>query len=194
MINRLAKRIAYRWVDKKIIQCDIAECYVYGIESIFLSLLGMATVLLLGAFTNTIIKALTFLSVFVSLRKYTGGFHASSCLKCNLCLVMIYILNICVQEIFLNHITMLIMITAIGGLFIVYLTGPIENINKSTCQYQNKESKIKSLILFSVCSVAGILFKSINITLTLTIYTTLIEVLILMIIEKIRLMWLKLKI
>lgn len=82
MLNKLSLFLANR-IIKNSKEClyDI-DIYVYGIE-IFLSTIGtFLSVLLIAVLFSDVKSAVVFLSIFVPLRLFTGGYHADSYMKC----------------------------------------------------------------------------------------------------------------
>lgn len=185
MINRLAILMAKRWVDRDIISSDVFDCYVYGWEIILITFIEIANILIVAICTNSLGNAIVFLVTFALVREYTGGYHAETCLRCNVCLTIIYLLNLYLTLNYKADISTLVMITLVSGLVIIYKIGPIENKNKILSNHQKKSSKRISLFLFLGCCAVGLMFIKINVYMTITINITLIEILILMLITKI---------
>lgn len=185
MVNRLASRISSKWIERNIITSDEYDCYVYGWEIILLTLLQITNILTIAIFTNSLGNAIIFIVTFVLVREYTGGYHAKTSLKCNMCLSIIYLLNVYITFNFKADIMILIAITIVSGLIIIYKIGPIENKNKKLSSYQKKSGKKIALFLFSCCCATSFIFTKINVYMAITINITLIEILALMLIAKI---------
>ena len=184
-MSRLASRITKRWVARNIITSDVYDCYVYGWEIILLTLLEITNILIIGLCTNSLGNAIIFLVTFVLVRKYTGGYHANTSLKCNICLIIIYLLNLYITINYEADIVILIAATLICGIAIIFKIGPIENENKPLSINQKESSKKLSILLFSGCCAVSFIFTKFNTYIAITISITLIEILILMLITKI---------
>jgi len=185
-VARLASRITKGWIARNIITSDVYDCYVYGWEIILLTLLEITNILIIGICTNSLGNAIIFLVTFVLVRKYTGGYHANTCLKCNVCLMIIYLVDLYVTLNYRADITTLIMITMVSGMIIIYKIGPIENINKKLSNDQKRSNKKISLFLYFGCCAVSFIFTNINVHIAITINITLIEILALMLITKIK--------
>lgn len=185
-MSRLASRITKRWVARNIITSDVYDCYVYGWEIILLTLLEITNILIIGLFTNSLGNAIIFLVTFVLVRRYTGGYHANTSLKCNICLVLIYLLNLYITFNYEADIVILITATLICGIVIIFKIGPIENENKQLSINQKESSKKLSLLLFWGCCAVSFIFTRINTYMATTIIITLIEILALMLITKVK--------
>lgn len=84
MIDLLGSKISSKFVEHKIITEDMVDIYKYGVEITISSIIGFALVLIIGLIFKSLMQALIFYIVFIILRSFTGGYHASSYLKCNL--------------------------------------------------------------------------------------------------------------
>lgn len=66
--------------------CDLpsnkAEVYVYGAELMLSTLAGCISVLIFSGLLHSFISGITFLAIFVSLRLFTGGYHAKTYARC----------------------------------------------------------------------------------------------------------------
>lgn len=82
MLNRAANSLANKLVKKGIIQAGDYEVYRFGIETGFLKGLHLLSYAILGLLLGKLPQLIVFLIAFIPLREYSGGYHASTKLKC----------------------------------------------------------------------------------------------------------------
>lgn len=182
MIKNIVNRITERWISNGIIAKEYCECYAYGLEVTLLSVVGVINILLLGTLTNTLPNTIFFLMTFISVRQFTGGYHADSSLKCNIYFAIVYLINMFFTYYCYFNIGLLIIFTLILGL----CTIPIldyhgKDIRKFRHIDSNKNKK-KALLLYFLCIVCSILMIRINSNITKTVNIALIECIILMLV------------
>ena len=140
MLKKFSYNIAYFFVQKNVIPMDNIEIYQYGLEQIFSTVYTVATILAIAALTNHLISSVIFLIFFVSLRKYTGGYHASTYLKCYLGFTLIYIVFLMVLDSgFLESHMPVTLISLAVSVLVIAICSPIEHKNKPS----SKETKVK---------------------------------------------------
>lgn len=81
-MNAIVERILNSWLCNGIINEENKEIYQYGLEQMILQLLNGITVLVIGICFGSFIETLIFSASFMMLRKYTGGYHATTRLRC----------------------------------------------------------------------------------------------------------------
>lgn len=96
MLQILAKKITASLVLNKIISTDDMEAYTYGLELLIPKLVLYLLVFILAALTKTVVVSLLFVVMYMSLRKYTGGFHCKTAERCLCVSLLIHILMIAV--------------------------------------------------------------------------------------------------
>lgn len=147
----------------------------YGIEITLSSLLNLFWVLLISIVFKCFLEGIVFLVVFVTVRQFTGGFHANSYFKCNLTLVICYLLILVSYFLFQNRITV-VLEAGLVALFIIasIIICPISNPNKPI------ESKKQRMILKTLsagcgatCGIIGIILTQNNNSLGWLIIVTL---------------------
>ena len=79
MSKKISYMIADFLVQKNVVQKEKIEIYQYGYEALFFCIEETAMLIAIGFFLHSWIQTLVFIIVFVSLRQYTGGYHAKSC-------------------------------------------------------------------------------------------------------------------
>jgi len=183
-VNRLAIKISKRWLDKNIIDADTFECYVYGLEIILQALLGIFNVLLIAIYTNTSCNAVVFLIAFISIRQFTGGYHANTFLKCNMYFLLAYLINIFLTFNLKIGIELFAVVTTVIGLSVIWKAGVIDNPKKRLNKNQKKRNKNKALFLYAFCCMTSILFIKVNVHIAMTINIALLEIVVLMISAK----------
>lgn len=100
MLNKVAYKIA-----KKIVECsdaDKEEIYIYGLELIISTFFGLVSILLISCLLSRFTSGLVFISVFVPLRLFTGGFHAATYTRCFVISNISYLLILFVRDITLE--------------------------------------------------------------------------------------------
>ncbi len=153
MYNRIAKHIVCFLEHHKVVDENKSEICTYGLEIMIAYICYFGVLLLLATITNTFIESLLFFTSFVFLRRYAGGFHASSYRKCHLIfainqllfIMLIKFLNV-TEEVWLAAVVLLI------STVIVFVYAPIDNINRrfsnNEYKYFKKSSRICASIVF----------------------------------------------
>ncbi|PWJ11938.1 accessory gene regulator B [Ruminococcus flavefaciens] len=139
---------------------DEYDHYKYGIEITISSLINLLLVFSIGIMINRIMYSLIFLTIFISLRQITGGFHAKTYLRCNItmcCSFAIVVLGTTILQslplfIFIIHILLSILIE--------YKLCPVENINKPIEPKCIPKFKIASIIISSFISSIGLIIMN----------------------------------
>lgn len=181
MENKLAKYISHKFVKMKIIQPEFEEVYVYGLELLLSFLIGTFIILLIGIAANKVIHTIIFLLIFISLRRFTGGHHATSHLRCKLWTIGSYV-AVLILSVTCNISSWAYLPLEVLGNIIIFRFGPIENIYKPLTKAIKKKNKTLSLILFTILSLIGSFVYFNSRQLSNTIFYTLVNVIALMLI------------
>lgn len=132
MISKISTLISNQLVKHKIISEDAQDVYKYGVEIIISSLIGFIIVVLVGIIFKALLQAMIFYVIFVALRSMTGGFHATTYLRCNIIFSLVSLFTIlfskAASEIQLSvEIITLFFLPAVA---IFLWLAPVENPNK----------------------------------------------------------------
>lgn len=92
MIKNLSENITDYFYLNNIINEEEKEIYIYGLHLIISSIIGITIILTLGLIFNIFSNTFLFLISFISIRMYSGGYHAKSYIKCNITLITIYLI------------------------------------------------------------------------------------------------------
>ena len=89
MISKLAKNIAHFFVLQNITEESKEAIYAYGMELLISDVLNTLIVLMIALISHTLPAVVVFISVFMGLRQFVGGYHANSPLNCMFTLVIV---------------------------------------------------------------------------------------------------------
>lgn len=169
MLHNSAQKIADFLCKKNIISKEETEIYTYGYETFISALIDFVLIMGLGFLFNRPMNTFIAFMMFVSVRLYTGGYHAKTYLKCKLtmCLIMALIIGYSFFE-FPIYITLLILL--MFNLTVLFMA-PIENKNKPIEQQEKIKNKKISIALSLIWSFIGVItyYYVVNISATITI-------------------------
>ena len=144
-------------------------------------LFSTSLIIFIGLLTDSLLPTIEYLIIFMILRNYTGGYHASTYLRCKIASIFTYTITIFATIHVPVDMKGYIVLGIIGYLTICRFA-PIENPNKPLTFHERKKHKITSLILFTVFISTSFIMNMINVEANIIFYT-LLSVIILMIIS-----------
>lgn len=120
--------------SEKLIREDERELYIYGFEITCANLVNFVIAFGIGIATHSVIEISAFYLVFVSSRRFTGGYHADSYRKCFSLFALSNITAAALARIF-QHCEMVLQMGLIVGaavflLWETYKKAPVEHENR----------------------------------------------------------------
>ena len=181
MEHYLSTAFAKHLLNKNIIKEEMFEVYVYGAELFLSFVITNAILIAFGILINQLAATLIHLLIFIALRRFTGGYHATTYLKCKITMVAIYAFTIA-SAIYVEISIYWYVLLMVAGNVTIFFSAPIENPNKKLDESQKKKCKILSHISFIIVAVSGVILMHFHDTLGKTIFFSLFSVIALMII------------
>lgn len=181
MENKIAQYISNKLVQREVVSPDLKDVYVYGLELILSFLTSTLMIILMGVIIHRIALTLVFLSIFIALRRFTGGYHAATYLKCKISTISTYLVVVTLSLLSNIPVWSYILLFIIG-LIIILQFGPIENVNKPLTNANKTKNKILSLVLYTAIILFGIIVHAHLQQLSNAVFYTLTSVIALMII------------
>lgn len=171
MIQKIAMKIVKICWNEGIVHDDL-DVYIYGSELVISSFLGILLSLLSGVILGNFFDTVLFLFLFILLRRYTGGYHASSHFNCIFGTSLLSILlNILIYIQFPIKVTLLLAI--LNGIIIIFLC-PINNqfIHSihSNRYYKSQSTKLLTIYLL-LASISSYYLPNFSLTLSYIIIT-----------------------
>lgn len=181
----LAKRITMVFIRKFQIKEEDWDLYYLGIEVIVTTALTSLVIMALGILLRNFFGSIVFLACFMSIRGYSGGYHAKTRVRCFFVSVLCYLVSLgmmkgllCLPEAIQN----VLIIIGVATAFIHFaLLAPVENPNKRIREEMKERNKIMAFFMlicwYLVCTVfvlAGIYEISTQIWATIEIVALLL--------------------
>ncbi len=185
MINKIASQIL-SFISKQLeISPEMRDIYQYGIEIALSSMLNILLVTLCALILKNFYAGLIYLFIFIFLRSYTGGYHASTYFRCNLTFVVTFIVTFCFYKIimFCNTPIYVHEAIALANLIPIAVYSPVPNKHKALTDKQKARSHNLSLIIASALSLIGLVLIVLDIHIGAMIINTVTMVSVLIIIE-----------
>lgn len=186
MSERLACMVTDFLLRKKVIEKENREIYLYGYDILFSGILQSFLLFLFGCILGKIVVTAVFVIVFVTLRSYTGGYHANTRIGCVIATLLVYffVLCLCTKGIFLfRELASIILLIVFYGISFIWYA-PIEHERKPLSKEQKIQNKRKGGVLSAIYSIIAILLYNKTISISISIGMTMVCVALLMIIQK----------
>lgn len=140
MLNKIASKLA-----KKLIRYSEAgkeEIYIYGLELIISTFFCLLSILLVPCLLSSFTSGLVFISIFVPLRLFSGGYHAKTYSKCFVISNLSYLLVLFLKYITWKIVPMEIWWCLLAGMcYYIVKNAPIINPAQPISESKQKRSK-----------------------------------------------------
>lgn len=164
MLNRLSESIALFLLNRQCFEEEELDVYVYGIELVFSSTIGVLLILVLSIVFSMLWEGALFFVAFTLLRSFTGGYHCYSYLRCNMLYVGTFLICVLLYR-WLVPITPVVWAVTVPSLLlsggIVIKFSPVEHENKPLGTVQKKSCRKKAIVVY-----IGIAFAAVTLLLT----------------------------
>ena len=157
MISKIASKVVGKLIDDSVVAATEQELYVYGFFILISQILYFTLTMIFGVLLGIVLESVIFYVAFQFIRRYAGGFHASSEMKCTLITTTsIFLCLLCTKLCETNNIQKpILVLTSIATVFIFVfcpLDTPEKPLTKEECKYFRKISwVILLLIMLTIC-------------------------------------------
>ncbi len=187
IITYLSNNIAVFLCRKKVIDLQDKPIYQYGCEIIVSTIVGFSLILVSGFILNELFMSIVFLLVFVSLRMFTGGYHANSYLKCNCVFECLFLITVFVSKIFISYFTFSVVVLFSAFSFITILCyAPIENKNKPLSYIEKKKHKLTAAVFCLIYNLIIFIVYPVSTKVSVTAIITIFIVTVLILYQKVK--------
>lgn len=169
MINKLSTRLTERLLSNGTISDEDKDLYIYGLFMLFSHLMFFIIACIFGLILGCIFESIIFYIAFQFIRRYAGGYHASTETRCEIfsslsilaCIVVIKLLKT------YDFQTVLLLITILSAVCIFIfcpLDTPEKPLSDKEFKYFRKVSWLILLVIVTVIIVSYFLKLNILIT------------------------------
>lgn len=152
-MEKFSSKLIEFFVSNDLIKNEDKELYEYAVNIILSSLIHIATVMILGLCFNLFIESLVFYFSFIAIRKFAGGYHAKTPVRCYAFSVISSIIMLCLIKLSNsvgNIFTYLLIIFELLCVVLIILMSPLDTENNPLNSYEKKWYKTLA-VLISVC-------------------------------------------
>lgn len=145
MTHKIAGFIASMLQKSKVIEDDDSIFYQYGFEILIDTVLQTILLLIIGILLGKPMETLVFLIIFTLIRRYSGGYHANSKLKCTLVSTFVMLISIGLPIFFSNTISYIV--GAVLAIITIWVFAPVEHPNRPLTDNAIRHCRIYSRVL-----------------------------------------------
>lgn len=152
--RRISVSLTDRMITAGVVKEEDRDVYQYSIEVVAALIVNIVSACALFVVFGRLSEGLIFFAVFFPLRTYSGGYHASTHLKCYLLSMAIMLIVICCLSIISQ--SSYYMLSAVLGFFstlTIFMFSPVEDKNRPL---DEKEVKVYRKISLRVLAVEGL--------------------------------------
>ena len=179
MLNKTAMCLARKLLRHRVIQEESLDVYVYGFELLLSFLFTTLLIIAIGLILQKGLETIAFLVVFILLRSYSGGYHASKYYICTLVTISVFSIVMLLSH-FVTVSIVAYPFLGVSGLIALFALAPIENPNKEITPKRKTIYKYVSIGIFLAFLAFGILMNSYVSVISSTVFYTLCADIILM--------------
>lgn len=154
-LSQVILKFVYKHLD---LSPEMKDIYRYGIEVVLSSILNIILVLGASLLIRDFFAGAIFLLLFISLRSFTGGYHASTYFKCN-SIMLITFLTVCLFYKKLCQLDVNIHIyefLSLVNLIPIFVFAPVQNKHKQLSKKQKRANYIFSVIMSILLSISAL--------------------------------------
>lgn len=131
MIAAISMKISKSLLKSNAINQNELNVYAYGIQLLILGIVDWCITFLFMLLIGEIYLSIAYLSVFFTLRKHCGGYHAETHIRCIVISNTVYVLSVLVSaNMQYENFTTLLLVGEIINFIIIYKFSPVEHPNK----------------------------------------------------------------
>lgn len=161
-MEKFSSKLIEFFVSNDLIKNEDKEIYKYAVNIILSSLIHIATLMIIGLCFNLFIESLVFYFSFIAIRKFAGGYHAKTPVRCYLFSFASNIIILCLVKWLSSINTLFIFIFIIFELLcvvLILLISPLDTENNPlTGQEKKMYRMLTSIITILIFIISSLCF------------------------------------
>lgn len=159
-MEKFSSKLIEFFVSNDLIKNEDKEIYKYAVNIILSSLIHIATVMIIGLCFNLFIESLVFYFSFIAIRKFAGGYHAKTSVRCYLFSFSSNIIILCLVKWLSSINTLFIFIFIIFELLcvvLILLISPLDTENNPLTGQEKKMYRMLTSIITILIFIISLL-------------------------------------
>lgn len=159
-MEKFSSKLIELFVSNDLIKNEDKEIYKYAVNIILSSLIHIATVMIIGLCFNLFIESLVFYFSFIAIRKFAGGYHAKTPVRCYLFSFASNIIILCLVKWLSSINTLFIFIFIIFELLcvvLILLISPLDTENNPLTGQEKKMYRMLTSIITILIFIISLL-------------------------------------
>jgi len=152
-MEKFSSKLIEFFVSNDLIKNEDKELYEYAVNIILSSLIHIATVMIIGLCFNLFIESLVFYFSFIAIRKFAGGYHAKTPVRCYAFSVISSIIVLCLIKLS-NSVcfifTYVLIVLELFSVVLILLISPLDTENNPLNSREKKSYKMLAALI-SAC-------------------------------------------
>lgn len=160
-LESLAHRIGDDLVRSGVVKEEDAAICIYGINQILASALNVSSALIIGMIYGVLPEVAVFMTAYIPLRSFAGGYHAKTPLRCYIfSVIMLIIVSIGMKYLSMAEWVYYVVLSA--AILVVIALSPVEDQNKPLDETERKVYKKRAALIAVAELMIGLAFKLIR--------------------------------
>lgn len=163
MFSKLSGKITEQLIENGTIDSENKEIYSYGVEQTFVILMNIVTTLFIGICFGMLWQSIIFMIIYLPLRSFAGGYHASTVFRCYIFGMVLTITYLFINKYVSETNLIIITLIVIASLMILILA-PVETSNKPLdhTELSVYKKRTRILLLSDICIITILLAFDLN--------------------------------
>ena len=140
-METISEFLTRQFISRQIINPDKKEIYKTGLKLILADIINFSLVLIIGALTKSFIYSCIYLIMLISIRRFSGGFHAKTYWLCRLVTVGTYVIVWLMSRMVNDYLMLCSIICDLITLVTMFAFAPIRHPNKQLTENEVKANK-----------------------------------------------------
>lgn len=158
LFAKLAHKIGNNLVNSKIIKAEDIEIYIYGINQILVSILNIASALIIGLFFGVFLEVAVFMVSYIPLRTFAGGYHSKTPLRCYVfSVIMLIVVSLGLK--YLHIADWVYYAVDVLAIIMICIFSPVEDKNKPLNAIEHKVYKRRTILITAIEFTVVLLLK-----------------------------------
>lgn len=138
---------------------EMAEVYKYGVEITVSSLINFLLILISSLILDDLLAGIVFMTLFILLRSYTGGYHAETYLRCTIAFICTYLATYVIAQAIsvVEHNIVITGVALVLAYIPIWIFAPVKNRHKYLSEEKIRFSRVVSAVVYFLSTLIAMI-------------------------------------